>query len=64
MRGGLEAAPGFLSVKLAAPSPPFDALVPPAFDRAPPTVGALDTVATLLVAELLDPSPLPPGGLA
>ena len=64
MRGGLEAAPGFLSVKLAAPSPPFVALVAPAFVRAPPSVGAFDTVATLLVAELLDPSPLPPGRLA
>jgi len=54
LRGGLEVAP---------PSPPFEAAVPPAFDRAPPSAGALGTVATLLVVELLDPSPLPPGGL-
>jgi len=62
-RGGLEVAPGFFSVKLVSPSPPFDPPVPPAFERAPPSAGALGTVATLLVAELLDPSPLPPGGL-
>ena len=63
MRAGLEVPPGFLSVKLVSPSPPFDA---PALDLAPPTpsAGALDTVATLPGPALLDTSPLPPGGLA
>jgi len=63
LRGGLEVAPGFFTVELVSPSPPLAAPIPPAFDRAPPSAGALGTVATLLVVELLDPSPLPPGGL-
>ena len=64
MGAGLEIAPGFLSVKLVSPSPPFDALGPPALDLAPPSAGALDTGATLPGPALLDTSPLPPGGLA
>ena len=64
MRVGLEVGPGFLSIKLFSPSPPFDALGPPAFVLATPSAGALDTVATLPGAALFDTSPFPPSCLA